>query len=458
MHLLTDKHNIDKHLLLPGPKSKKVIAETQQYIGRSNYVGLYGIAIAAGNGNYIQDVDGHWYLDCLTGASCNILGYNTGLEQIYSDAAKTLQHSCFPYAPNQAALDLAKLLINNTPGHYPKKVLFGLSGSDAVEAAIQAMRKYTGRFAVVSFKYDYHGSTGLSQPASGFGLDKGIFPHSKYFRHFDFPGIASQVEQVLADIKTAFQSGLVGGVLVEPIQGDAGVITPAEGFLASLRQLASQYNCLYMVDEVQTGMGRSGRLWAIEHYNIEPDLLITAKGLSAGYVPVSAVIGRQEILDSLEPAQHVFTYSGHPPSCRVAQYVVNKMIQADTLDSVTRNGLLLKNKLLKLQKIFPNIIKEVRGLGLMLGMELNIENNPALTQTFCYLCLQRGVFFGYFGINNNVVRIEPPLTLTQEEIARVIEVSHEAFSIIAENRVSDNVKDAFKKYCVGIGIAADKKI
>ncbi|WP_028866208.1 aspartate aminotransferase family protein [Psychromonas aquimarina] len=457
MDLLTHKRITDKNQLLPGPKSKQALAETQEYIGRSNYVGLYGIAIAAGNGSYIQDVDGHRYLDCLTGASCNILGYNTGLEQIYADAAKTLQHSCFPYAPNQAALDLAKLLINNTPGHYPKKVLFGLSGSDAVEAAIQAMRKYTRRFAVVSFKYDYHGSTGLSQPASGFGLEKGIFPHSKYFRHFDFPGSPRQVEQVLAEIKSAFQSGLVGGVLVEPIQGDAGVITPAAGFLTSLRQLASQYNCLYMVDEVQTGMGRTGKLWAIEHYNIEPDLLITAKGLSAGYVPISAVIGRQEVIDSLEPAQHVFTYSGHPPSCRVAQYVVNKIIQGDTLDSVTRNGQILKNKLLKLQKIFPNIIKEVRGTGLMLGMELNISANPELTQTFCYLCLQRGIFFGYFGINNNVVRIEPPLTLSEQEIAKVVEVSREALLIIAENRISDSVKGAVKKYCVGIGIAADKK-
>ncbi|PWI32585.1 hypothetical protein DI392_14280 [Vibrio albus] len=442
--------------ILPGPKSIKDIIRTEKYIGRSNYVGLYGIAIASGDKNYIQDVDGYWYLDCLTGASCNILGYHTGIEEIYTSQARVMQHSCFPYAPNEAALELAKMLIEHSPGHYRKKVLFGLSGSDSVEAAIQAMRKYTKRFGVVSFKYDYHGSTGLSQPASGFGLDKGIFPHSKYFRHFNFPVTLQQEEKTLEKIEKAFQTGTVGGVLVEPIQGDAGIVVPEQGFLYSLYQLAAQYDCLFMVDEVQSGMGRTGKLWAIEHYGIEPDLLIAAKGLSAGYAPISALVGRQEVIDTLDPAQHLFTYSGHPPSCKVATFVLDRILKDNILNSVVKRGENLKSKIKDIQSKYPDIIKDVRGVGLMLGIELNIKNNPTLTQTFCYLCLQRGVFFGYFGPHNNVVRIEPPLTLTEEEVTTVTDVIYQVLDIIAQNKVSGEVTEAVKKYCLGIGMTENK--
>lgn len=167
----------------PGPKSQALIARLKTVIGRSNYVGLYGIAFESGQGAYLTDCDGNVYLDCLAAASCNVLGYgNADIVDQYVQAALNLHHACCAYSPTGEAVDLAEQLIQIVPAQGSLKVLLGLSGSDACDGAIQAMRKYTGQQTLIKFKNDYHGSTGLSQPASGFrNLNTGIFPDSSDF-------------------------------------------------------------------------------------------------------------------------------------------------------------------------------------------------------------------------------------------------------------------------------------
>jgi 4-aminobutyrate aminotransferase len=204
----------------PGPKSIEMLERMQKVIGRTNYSGLYGITLYKGNGSYISDVDGNTYLDCLTAASSNILGYSyDDVAKVYYNEAIKLQNSCLPYSPNIKAIELAEMLINLTPGNYPKKVLLGLSGSDSCEGAIEAMRKYTGKKGLIKFSNAYHGSTGLSQQASGFRtLNNGIYPISEDFINIDYPVTEDQCEKALKEIKNHLNSGKIGGLIIEPIQ------------------------------------------------------------------------------------------------------------------------------------------------------------------------------------------------------------------------------------------------
>lgn len=216
----------------PGRKSQELLARMKKVIGRSNYFGLYGITLVGGEGAYIIDLDGNVYLDCLAAASCNLLGYSYHqVADVYYQVAKTLQNSCFPYSPNRQAVELAEHLIRITPGDYPKKVLLGLSGSDSCDGAIQAMRKYTQKFALIKFKNDYHGSTGFSQAASGFRtLNVGIFPTSPNFITMNYPVTRQQRDTVLEKIELTLMKGRVGAVMAESIQGDAGIYVPYPGF------------------------------------------------------------------------------------------------------------------------------------------------------------------------------------------------------------------------------------
>jgi len=259
----------------PGPNSLAMLEQMKTAIGRTNYAGLYGITLSEGTGAYITDVDGNSYLDCLSAASSNVLGYShNDIAKSYYYEATTLQNSCLPYSPNMKAIELANKLIDIVPGEYSKRVLLGLSGSDSCGGAIEAMRKYTGKYGIIKFNNAYHGSTGLSQQASGFrALNEGIYPESPYFINLDFPTSEKRADIVLKQIKNNLASENVGGIIAEAIQGDAGVRISYNGFFQKLSEFLSKYKALLIVDEVQSGMGRTGKWWAVEHEGIIPDIL-----------------------------------------------------------------------------------------------------------------------------------------------------------------------------------------
>ena len=249
----------------PGPKSLALWDRRRQTIANANYTGLYGIALTRGDQVWIEDADGNVYLDCLSCASSTILGYGQEfLAAAYYAQAQRLQQSCFTYSLNEPALDLAERLISLAPGDFPKRVLIGLSGSDSCGGAIKASRKFTGIAGIIHFKNDYHGSTGLSQQASDFGaLNDGIYSHNAHFIELDFPRTSAQSEEVLNRIEVCLRRREAGGVICEPIQGDAGAVVPAPGFLAGLRRVTADTGSILILDEVQSGMGRTGRWWAL---------------------------------------------------------------------------------------------------------------------------------------------------------------------------------------------------
>jgi 4-aminobutyrate aminotransferase len=413
---------------------------------------LYGITLTQGNGCYITDADNNQYLDCLSSASANCLGYhNPQLVEAYTQAANHMQHSCFLYSPNLQAIELAKKLIEITPGTFDKRVMFGLSGSDSCDGAIKATRKYTGCFGIIHFKNDYHGSTGLSMPASDFSnLNSGIFSQSNAFIELSYPQTTDEAHAILQSISHLLQSRKAGGVLAEVIQGDNGVRQPPKGFFNALYQATQTHGAVLIIDEVQTGMGRTGKWWAIEHEEVTPDIIVTAKALSAGYAPISAAIGRAEILNSLAPAQHVFTYSGHGPSAAVALKNIQTIESENLIASNQRIGDDLLSFFRNLKTQFTQVIVDVRGRGLMIGIEINCNIDQWAGKIFATRCVELGLYVGFFGDHAQVIRIEPPYTLNNSEIATIKTVIETVCKEFVEGKVPYHTIKNVRQYSLGL--------
>lgn len=437
---------------IPGPKSIANLQQVSENIANPNYSGLFGISIERGEGCHIFDVDGNKYLDCISAASTNILGYtNPKLIEAYTNAASSMQHSLFAYSPNIHAIPLAVKLKAITPGGFSKRVMFGLSGSDACDGAIKAIRAYTGIKGIVHFKNDYHGSTGLSMPASDYsGLNNGLFTPDTYFRELLFPTTQAEADAVILQIEDWLSNKEIGGVLAESIQGDAGIHCPPKGFYARLKELLADYNAVLALDEVQSGMGRTGKWWAIDHEGVAPDLLITAKGLSGGYAPISAVIGRTDVLNALKNSQHVFTYSGHAPSAAVALQVILELEENQLIESNQIIGDSLIKGFTALKKKYPSVIQEIRGKGLMLGIVINIKKNPLLGKILATRCVEKGLYVGFFGTSGNVIRIEPPFLLKPENLQFIQEILSEVLEEFVTNSIPQETIENVNKYSVGL--------
>ena len=436
----------------PGPQSIALLKRMRQVIARSNYGGLYGVSLQKGKGMYLEDADNNVYLDCLAAASSCSLGYGQDfLAQAYVDAVSELQQSCFFYSPNRHAIELAEKLVSITPGAFDKKVLLGLSGSDASGGAIKAMRKFTQNETIIHFKNDYHGSTGLSQAASDFGnLNAGILPKNQQFIEFDFPTSSEQTSDVIEQIRYQLIRHKAGGILCEAIQGDAGIQVPPKGFMQQLRTLTQETDTLLAIDEVQSGMARTGKWWSYEHEGITPDLFVTAKGLGGGYAPISAVIGRQDVLESLEPGQHLFTYGGHPASAAVAGKVIDYIIQTDLLSSIKATSQFLFTELQKVQQEYASIILDVRGRGLMIGIQINVSSYLLAGKVFSTRCMEKGVYVGFFGVNADVVRIEPPLLMSIAQATVLVDVIREVAHEMQEGSIPKRTYKNVNTYSLGI--------
>lgn len=440
------------HTNIPGEESQRLLKKLNSVIAKPNYSGLYGITIEKGDGCYISDADGNRFLDCLAAASTNGLGYNNkNVVLSYTIAALEMQHSCFLYSPNKYALELAEKLIDITPGDFEKRVMFGLSGSDACDGAIKATRRYTNSMGIIHFKNDYHGSTGLSMPASDFSdLNKGLFENDGLFIELIYPTNQDELKISLEKIEDTLKSGKAGGIIAESIQGDNGVRIPIEGFFSAISELTKKYNAVLIIDEVQSGMGRTGKWWAIEHENVVPDILVTAKGLSGGYAPVSAVIGREVILNSLGNGQHLFTYAGHAPSTAAALEVIKTIEQDELIHRNQTNGIQLLEIFFLLKTQFPEIIVDVRGKGLMIGVEINICNDDLAGKIFATRCVEKGLYVGYFGEFGQVIRVEPPYYISQKNIELIRIVFTEVLEEFNTNSIPLETIENVKKYSVGL--------
>lgn len=437
---------------IPGPLSQQIVSRAMDVIAKAQYAGLFGITVTSGNGMYLTDADGNTYLDFLAGASAVSVGYSRqDIIDVYAKTAQKIQHSCFPYSPNEEAIQFANKLIEVTPGNFEKRVLFGLSGSDGVDAAIKIARKFTDKPRIISFRGGYHGSTGFSLSANGFeGLQKGLFI-SDAFVMADFPRTPEEAEQSLDQIEEMLKDGDVAALITECIQGDGGNVVPPADFHKQLADLVHQYGGVYVVDEVQSGVGRSGEWWECQTYDVVPDILCTGKAITSGYIPMGACIANAQMAQTLDKAQHLFTYSGHPPSAAVGNKVFEIIEEEGLRENAAARGEQLHAGLQKLVDRYP-FAKEVRGKGLHTGFEVyDDEKNLPLGGLFAFRCVEKGIYPGYFGSKNEVMRLHPPLIINEEEMAFAVEVITSVAEEWASGTFPKETIQSYREYGVGLG-------
>lgn len=396
-------------------KNKDFIALDNQYAA-ANYEPL-PVVIERGERCWVWDVEGHKYLDCIASYSALNQGHcHPKIIQALSDQAQKLTLSSRAvHTPLMAPL-LKKL--SDLSG-LDKGILMN-SGAEAVETAVKLARKWAychtnvpdeeGEIIVAT--HNFHGRTTTVISFSSNPEYKNHFgPLTPGFKEIPF-GDAAALEKAITK-KTI-------GFLVEPIQGEAGVYVPPEGYLSEIRQICTQHNILFMLDEIQTGLGRTGKMFAYEYENAKPDLLMIGKALSGGFMPVSAVMGRQDVMNAFEPGDHGSTYGGNPLGCAVALAALDILENEDLLmNSVARGNQLRQG----LENMNSKVITEIRGKGLMTAVD--IDPNFATGAEVCKMLLKKGVLSK--DTHKQSIRLTPPLVITQQEVDWLLDQLKEIF-------------------------------
>ncbi len=365
------------------------------------------LSIVRGKGSKVYDSEGREYLDCVAGIAVNILGHgHPELVTAIERQVRQLIHTSNLYY-TEPQVRLAQLLVTHS---FAQKVFFGNSGAEANEAAIKLARRYAtqkfgeARHEIITFRQSFHGRTMATLTATGqTKVQQGFAPLLPGFYYATFNDWAS-VESVLTDNTAA--------IMIELIQGEGGVQVVDRDFLHQLRQLCTERDILLVFDEIQTGMGRTGTLFAYEHYGIEPDIMTLAKGLGGG-LPIGACLATDDIARAFEPGSHASTFGGNPLACSAAIAVLEVLLNGE-LEKSRLIGAYLQKGLLELQTRNA-LIQEVRGQGLLQGLQLSIEGQPIVQD-----CQARRVLINC--TMDRVLRLVPPLIITQPEIDLVLTV------------------------------------
>lgn len=386
-------------------ESEIIARDTESYLP---VFSRYPIVLDHGDGSYVWDLNGRKYLDALGGIAVNVLGHNYApLVNAIADQARRLIHvSNLYYTEPQA--DAAAKLSELTGGG---KVFFGNSGAEANEGAIKAARKYAHtirpeKSQIITALGSFHGRTLATLTATGQEkFHKGFEPLPQGFDYVPYNDIAALEAQMNEN---------TAAVMLEPIQGEGGVRTPADGYLQQVRALCDQYDALLIFDEIQTGMGRTGTFYAYEMYGVTPDIVTLAKGLAGG-VPIGAFIVTEKVAAAFHAGDHGSTFGGNPLACAAANVVLDVIADDAFLSRVKAVGTHFKQKLEDLRKKYPAYIVDVRGTGLILGMEMQ-KNEVAAA--IARRMLEQGVIINCTA--GNVLRFIPPLIFTKNEVDELV--------------------------------------
>ena len=393
--------------------ANEVFEESRKYI--MNTYKRLPLFIVKGRGNRVYDGEGKEYLDFVSGLAVNNIGHcNPRVTVAFQKQAQRLVHTSNLFY-TEPQVKLAKLLVENS---FADKVFFCNSGAEANEAAIKLIRKYssekeTGRYEIITALDSFHGRTMATLTATGQDkFHKGFEPLVPGFFYVPFNDIAA-VEKAIND-KTA-------AVMIEPIQGEGGVNIPDKDYLKRLREICDFNGILLALDEVQTGIGRTGKLFAYQHTGIEPDIMTLAKGLGGG-LPIGAMLAKDHVASAFTPGTHASTFGGTPLVCSAAVEVMKILTEDEIiLDTCRRMGSYLVDELNNLKLKYPDIIKDIRGKGLLIGMELNIAGEDVVRE-----CLKKGVIINC--TMERVLRFLPPLDVSQPDIDKVIETLTDVFN------------------------------
>jgi 4-aminobutyrate aminotransferase len=419
---------------LPGPRGRDLLERDHRYTSPS-YTRAYPLVCARGSGAVIEDVDGNLFLDFTAGIAVTSTGHCHPhvVHAIQDQAAKLIHMSGtdFYYEPQ---IDLAQRLAEVAPGAAPKRVFFTNSGAEALEAALKLARWHTGRSRAITFLGAFHGRTYGAMSLSGSKLvhRRGFSPLVPDIHHVPYPRgpevrhdphagrhFVEQIEETL--LRRTAPPDEVAAVFVEPIQGESGYHVPPPDFLPALRDLCDRHGFLLVADEVQSGMGRTGKLFAVEHWDVEPDIICLAKGIASG-MPLGAMIARDEVMD-WPSGSHASTFGGNPVSCRAALATLELLAGGYTANAAQR-GEQLRQGLLRLQRHCPQV-GDVRGLGLMVAMDLVRERDtqvpdPALRDEVVQEAFRHGLLL--LGCGESALRFCPPLCVSAEQVDTALRI------------------------------------
>jgi 4-aminobutyrate aminotransferase len=431
---------------LPGPEGKNLIQIDQTYVSPS-YTRVYPLVVKEAKGVWVHDVDGNVFLDFTAGIAVCATGHcHPDVVQAIRDQAERLLHMSgtdFYYEPQ---IVLAQKLASLAPGEGIKRAYFGNSGAEAVEAAFKLARYHTRRELNIAFFGAFHGRTmgALSLTASKTIQKKHYYPvvpgitHIPYAYCYRCPynlcypqcGLecVRWVEETL--FRTTMPPDEVAAIFVEPIQGEGGYIVPPPEFHRELYKIAKKYNILYVADEVQSGMGRTGKMFAMEHYGVAPDILAVAKGIASG-MPLGATIARAEIMD-WEAGSHASTFGGNPVSCQAALTTI-QLLEQELMANAAAQGDRMISHLKELQKVYE-CMGDVRGKGLMIGVEFvkdrkTKERAGDWRNLIVRKAFERGLLL--LGCGDNTIRFCPALTVTDEEVDVCLSIFEECVKEVA---------------------------
>ncbi len=448
MHVTDAVRNDLPHLItsLPGPNAQAII-QRDGAVTSPSYTRCYPLVAARGEGAIIEDVDGNRFLDFTAGIAVVATGHCHPkiVEAIQRQAAQLIHMSGTDfYYPN--LVELAEKLAMLAPGDMPRRVYFGNSGTEAIEAAIKLARYHTGRGRFIAFYGSFHGRTmgSLGLTASKSVQQRGFFPVLQGVHHVPYANCyrcaygktpdscAVECVKVIEDqlFRHTVPSEEVAAIFVEPVQGEGGYVVPPKKFFDELRGVADKHDILIVADEVQSGMGRTGKMFASEHFDLVPDIMALAKGIASG-MPLGAMVARADVMD-WRPGAHASTFGGNPV-CISAALATIEMLEQELIDNAARVGAHMKARLDEFPKKFP-IVGDVRGLGLMIGIEIvrdqqTKERAPDLRDKIERMCFDRGLLV--LGAGPNSIRLSPPLVITKDQADHAVDTIADCVRAVA---------------------------
>ncbi len=434
---------------VPGPKSREWFERRENAVARGVY-NIHPIVTSRASGAIIEDVDGNRLIDLATGISVLNVGHTS--PAVVRAAQRQIEldtHTCFHVTANEPYIELAEKLNALAPGDFPKKTMFANSGAEAVENAVKIARKATGRPAIVTFDHAFHGRTLLTMSLTAkvmpYKQGMGPFAPEIYRLPFAYPyrcptGGTEETcaESCLAYARDEMHKHIgeenIAAVIMEPIQGEGGFIVPAPGFVKGIADLCGEHGILFIADEIQSGMGRAGRWFAIEDEGVVPDIVTIAKSLGGG-LPISGITGRAEVMDAVHAGGLGGTYGGNPVAAAAALAVLGQIEGEGLLDRARAVGDTIMGRFREM-RTRHDVIGDVRGRGAMCAMELVTDPSTkapadAVTGAVARRCLENGVVVLTAGTYNNVLRLLPPLTIDDSLLDEGLGILEEALTATA---------------------------
>lgn len=434
-----------RHLVteIPGPLSIAAIKRRNEAVSAGLGTAM-PIVVNRAQGAIIEDLDGNRIIDL--GAGIGVVNVGNAAPRVVravQEAVAAFTHTNFTTAPYMGYIEVCEALNRLTPGDFKKKSILQNSGAEAVENAIKIARHYTKRAAIVVFEHAYHGRTNLTMAltAKNIPYKDGFGPFANEIYRMPLPyayrwlGNPETITQDALDLVThkiekEIGAGNVAAIIIEPVIGEGGFIVPPNGFMPGLQEFATKNGIVFIADEVQSGFARTGKLFAVEHEGMAPDMIITAKGIAGG-LPLSAVTARAEIMDSSHVGGLGGTYGGNPIACAAALAAIETIEEEKLVDRAAHIGMILFETLNALKVQYP-IIGDVRGRGAMVAIELvkpgGKDPNPEAMAKIIKYCQSKGVLILTAGTYGNVIRFLPPLVITDELLKDGLSVLAEGFA------------------------------